>query len=159
MVENPNQSQPIPGLRADGTPCKLPFTFCVSNASGADGSATCGPPCGPDLVGPPCCVEAGGGGGGGMGMAAVADLWAGLGEEDELPPPPPPRTMLPSETPRERRPAAPPNRFSLTLSAAAARGLRSGKKLDLIRARLIHDSLNHDVVQIHKFLMNREFAK
>ena len=72
----------------------------------------------------------------GMGMAAVADLCAGRGEDDELfPPPPPPllllpppRTMLPRDTPRERRPAAPPKRLSLTLSAAAARGLKGGLK-------------------------------
>ena len=69
----------------------------------------------------------------GMGMAAVAALCAGRGEDDELFPPPPlllppPRTMLPRETPRERRPAAPPKRLSLTLSAAAARGLKGRLK-------------------------------
>ena len=94
-------------------------TFCVSNESGAAGSFPSG------------VSSFAGGVEAGMGMAAVADLCAGRGEDDELfPPPPPPlllpppRTMLPRETPRERRPAAPPKRLNLTLSAAAARGLK-----------------------------------
>ena len=99
-------------------------TFCVSNESGAAGSFPSG------------VSSFAGGVEAGMGMAAVADLCAGRGEDDELfpPPPPPPlllpppRTMLPRETPRERRPAAPPKRLSLTLSAAAARGLKGGLK-------------------------------
>ena len=98
-------------------------TFCVSNESGAAGSLSSR------------VSSFAGGVEAGMGMAAVADLCAGRGEDDELfPPPPPPlllpppRTMLPRETPRERRPAAPPKRLNLTLSAAAARGLKGGLK-------------------------------
>ena len=42
MMEHPNQSQPNPGLRADGTPCTYATIFCAGKCLHLDLSCTVG---------------------------------------------------------------------------------------------------------------------